>query len=71
MLKKFPSDKIRGTKNFLFFLTRAPTHHSFTFYLWFSYELKQKVSLELRVGFSILDSVLFLFLHGLFDFKTS
>ena len=30
MLKKFPSDKINGTKNALYFLTRAPTHYSFT-----------------------------------------
>ena len=33
MLKKFPSDKINCTKNVLFFLLRAPTHHSFTFNL--------------------------------------
>ena len=31
MLKKFPSDKIKMTKNALSFLSRAPTHHSFTF----------------------------------------
>ena len=43
MLKKFPSDKINGTKNALFFLSRAPTHHSFTFNLRFLYELKHKV----------------------------
>ena len=43
MLKKFPSDKINGTKNALFFLSRAPTHHSFTFNLQFLYELKHKV----------------------------
>ena len=30
-VKKFPSDKINGTKKALFFLSRAPTHHSFTF----------------------------------------
>ena len=29
--KKIPSDKINGTKNALFFLLRAPTHHSFAF----------------------------------------
>ena len=46
MLKKFPSDKINGTKNALFFLSRAPTHHSFTFNLWFLYELKHKVCLS-------------------------
>ena len=31
MLKKFPLDKIDVIKNVLFFLSRAPTHHSFTF----------------------------------------
>ena len=30
MLKKYPSDKINGTKNALFFLLEAPTDHSFT-----------------------------------------
>ena len=43
MLKKIRSDKINGTKNALFFLSRAPTHHSFTFNLQFLYELKHKV----------------------------
>ena len=33
MLKKFRSDKINGIKNALFFLLRAPTHHSFIFNL--------------------------------------
>ena len=42
MLKKFPSEKISGTKNALFFLSRAPIHHSFTFDLRFLYELKRK-----------------------------
>ena len=46
MLKKFPSDKTKGTKNTLFFLSRAPSHHSFTFSLRFSYELKHKVRLS-------------------------
>ena len=46
MLKKFPSDKINVTKNVLFFLSRAPTHHSFTFNLQFLYELKRKVHLS-------------------------
>ena len=27
-LKIFPSDKVNGTKNVLFFLSRAPAHHS-------------------------------------------
>ena len=42
MLKKFPLDKINGTKNALFFLSQAPAHH-FTFNLQFSYELKYQV----------------------------
>ena len=45
MLKKFPPDKLSCTKNALFFLSRAPTHHSFTFNLRFLYELKRKVCL--------------------------
>ena len=49
MLKKFPSVKINGTKNALFFLLRAPTHHSFTFNLRFLYELKRKVLLSKTV----------------------
>ena len=46
MLKKFPSDKINGTQNALFFLSRAPTHHSFPLNLQFLYELKLKVRLS-------------------------
>ena len=46
MLEKFPSDKINGTINALFFLLQAPTHHSFTFNLPFLYELKHKVHLS-------------------------
>ena len=49
MLKTFPSDKIDGTKNGLFFLSRAPTHHRFTFDLRFLYELKHKVRLSKTV----------------------
>ena len=49
MLKKIPSDKINGTKNALFFLSRAPTHHSFTFNFRFLYEIKQKVRLSKTV----------------------
>ena len=44
MLKKFPS--VNGTKNALFFLSQAPTHHSFTFNLQFLYELKHMVCLS-------------------------
>ena len=46
MSEKFPSDKINGTKNAFFFLSRAPNHHSFTFNLRFLYELKYKVRLS-------------------------
>ena len=49
MLKKIPSDKINDTKNSLFFLSRAPTRHSFTFNLRFLYELKHKVLLSKTV----------------------
>ena len=46
MLKKFPSDK-NGTKNALFFLSRAPIHYSFTFNLRFLYEPKHNVRLTM------------------------
>ena len=67
MLKKFPSDKINGTKNALFSFASS-NHHSFTFNLRVLYELKHKrfVSLKQCVGFSIFDSVSFLlkFIRG-------
>ena len=46
LLIKFPSDKINGRKNALFFLSRTPVHHSFTFNLRFLYALKHKVRLS-------------------------
>ena len=49
MLKKFPLDKINGTENDLFFLSRATIHYSFTFDLRFSYELKHKFRLSKTV----------------------
>ena len=49
MSKKFPSEKTNGTKNVLFFYSRAPTHHSFTFNLRFLNELKLKVRLSKTV----------------------
>ena len=49
MLKKFPSDKINGTKNAIFFLSRIPPHHSSTFNLQLLYELKHKVCLSKTV----------------------
>ena len=45
-VKKFLSDKINGTKNAIFFLSRAPTRHSFTFNSQFLYELKHKIRLS-------------------------
>ena len=60
MLKKNPSDKMNGTKNVLFFLSRAPTHHSFTLicdsYMSWSTRF---FSLKLCLGFSIFDSFRF------------
>ena len=49
MLKKIPSDKINGTKNILFFLSRAPAHHSFILNLLFLRELKHKLRLSKTV----------------------
>ena len=45
ILKKFLLRKINGTKSVLFLLSRAPTHHNFTFELQFLYELKHKICL--------------------------
>ena len=45
MSKKFPSGKVNVTKNAFFFLSRVPTHHSFTFNSQLIYELKHKVCL--------------------------
>ena len=59
MLWKFPLVKIHGTKYAVFFLSLAPTHHSFTFNLQFSYELEHKDMWDMYVRFSILDSVSF------------
>ena len=50
MLKKFPSDKINTTKKTLFSLSRAQTHHGFTFNSRFLYELKHRfVSIKMCV----------------------
>ena len=49
MLKKIPSEKIFGPKNVPFFLSRAPTHHSFTFNSQFLYELKHNAHLSKTV----------------------
>ena len=50
MLKKIPADKLNGTKNALFFLLRAPAHHSPTFNLRFFYELKREVRVSKTVS---------------------
>ena len=78
MLKKIPSEKINGLKNALFFLSRAPTHHSFTFHLRFFYEMKHRIRLSKTVcrifhSVSFLLKFIFLFnkMYGLFDFKRS
>ena len=41
--------KKNGTKNALVFLSRAPSHHNFTFNLLFLYELKHNVGLSKTV----------------------
>ena len=80
--KKIPRGKINGTKNAPFFLSWAPTHYSFTFNLWFLYEMKHKVRLSETVcGIfhfrfcSIFIKLKFIFLfnkmQGHFEFKTS
>ena len=45
MLKKFLSNKLNVTKNALFFLSRVPTHHIFTFNSRFLHEHKVHLSL--------------------------
>ena len=80
MLKKISCDKMNDTKNALFFLSQAPTHHSFTFNLRILYELKHAVRLsKTACGIShfqfrfVFIKFIFLFnkMHGIFDFKTS
>ena len=46
MLKRFFSNKINGTQMPSFFLSRASTHHSFTFNMRFLNGLKHKVRLS-------------------------
>ena len=79
MLKRFPLDKINGTKNALLFLPRAATHLSFTFNLRFSHELKYKVPFSKTLGGIFHFRFRFVFLrfiilfnkmHGLFDLKS-
>ena len=44
------SDKINATKNALFLLSQAPTHHSFTFSFWLFHGVKQNVCLYKNMG---------------------
>ena len=78
MLKKYPADKKQNKEtlqNTLFFLSRAPTLHSFTFNLQFLHDLKHKVYLPKRVcgifhfRFRLVLMKVRIFL-GVFDFKT-
>ena len=78
MLKKFPWNKINGTKNVLFFPLRTPTHYSFTLSLQFLYELEHKVCLSKTVCSIFHFHFCFIFIkvytfvqHGLFDFEMS
>ena len=63
MLKKFPSDKINSTKNAPFFLSRAPTYHSFTFKLRFLYEMKHKVRLSKTFRFRFVFIKVYIFVQ--------
>ena len=63
VLKKFPSDTINGTKNALFFLLRAPTHHSVASNLRFLYELKHKVRLAKTMSRIFCFQFLFVFIE--------
>ena len=71
ILKKSHFGQNKRWKKCRLFLLQAPTHHSFTFNIQFSYMSwsTRFVSLKLCVGFSILDSVLFL-LNIIIPFKT-
>ena len=48
-VKKISSDRINVTKNPLFFLSGAPTHHILTLNSWYIYELKHKAHLSKSV----------------------
>ena len=64
--KKVLLDKINGINNALFFLSRAPTDHNFTFNLrFFGIFHFDSVLILLKFTFS------FNKMHELFDFKTS
>ena len=74
--RKFPSGKTNNIKNTFLFPSGVPTQLSFTFNLWFLYELKRKVRLsETACGIIHFWWIKFIFLfnkmYGLFGFKTS
>ena len=79
MLKKFPLEVLQ--KMPAFSLSRAPTHHSFTFNLQFLRKLKHMVHLfenvwwifQFRSRLAFIKTLYFhkKKKHGLFDFKTS
>ena len=74
MFKKFRSDKINGTKNAIFFLSLARTHHTSAFNLRLLRGEAQCLSLSKTVFKSVFDSILFLLkfaflfskMHGIF-----
>ena len=71
VVKQFPSEKIHGTKNALFFLSWTPAHHSYTFNSRFSYQLKEKVRLFKKVSLFLLKFILLFENKYRFpDFKT-
>ena len=67
-VKKLPFGQNKRYRKSLFFLSRAPFHHSFTFDLRFLYELKRKVSLTLCVGLIFHFRFRFAFIFILFKF---
>ena len=59
--KKFPNSKKNTAKKSHFYISRAPTQHTFIFNLRFFYELKQMAPVSKTcLGFPICDPVLFL-----------
>ena len=53
-----------------FFLSRAPTHHSFTFNLWFLYDLNSKFCLSKDVGGTFYFQFHFVFINNLYFCST-
>ena len=58
MLKKFPSDKINGTKNAPFFLSQT-----FTFKLRFLYEMKHNIRLSKTFRFRFVFIKVYIFVQ--------